>query len=422
MSAVSCLSDKRVDVFNFNVDFSSPRKKIKSSERSIPSRESMHMAGSLQTYDCSSPVSVQQKLLMQGLFGHYSPKTLHYREPKKYAPDVRIQKLFWEVPQRSMIVLDAPGAIDDFYYNNLDWGQRFVFMNLDHISYAYDPENGRRISFRHRDQGDNLSAIKGNPNGDRFAYGDSGSSLGVIDLSTGAMVYRKRNINGHPVHCIDWRNFNELTVGTDGHIAHIDLRSGHISRTLETDIGEVCSLKWHVNQSMLATGNACSRVRIFDMAHDGPGSVFDYSHQSGGVKALQWNPSRHSLLMSGGGKEDHFLKIYDVFKQKLICEKLAGSQVCGAAWLDHHFFVVGLGWENNQIQYWQYSHSKHSLQKVDEVDPKSGRVLDIAKDPLSSRFCSLAAETEQFHFWEPKSLAQKTTRTKFSEPFCLQIR
>ena len=388
------------------------KRKQNEEDRFIPSRSAMKKAMTQETYSCSLPGTLFQKVLMSQIVPFYSEKTLLNREPKPFISTiVRPPRPLWEFPKAHSGALDLPGMIDDFYCHSLDWGKFFVGMNLDKSCYAYSFETKKRIHCLDSDSC--LTSVKWSPNGTDLALGDKAATLSVYDAGKDKWN-QFRNVTGFKICTLDWRTPSELTLGSVGLITHFDLRSGTAAWTVHTDIrNPVCSLTW--NDRMLATGSNANNVRIFDIARIATGScLFQYSHQAA-VKALQWNPEKFSLLMSGGGSADRILKLFDTARGMQLSEGYVGSQICSMAWLDRNYFVLGLGYSTTDanLQYWRCLPHSMTMKKVDQVTSQEGRILDLAKDPDSSAFCT-SSDNEALCFWEPKRLEKKKPESKKS--------
>lgn len=409
-------SEFSAPIFAERTHLSSGRKRKQDEEdRFIPSRSAMKKAMSQETYNCSHPETLYEKALISQLYPFYSEKTLLSRDPKPFSVTMPQMKRHWEFPKRESRVLDLPEHVNNFYFNNLDWGKKLVGVNLNRTCYAYSPDTKRTIECFTSDAP--LSSIKWNPAGTHLASGNVASVLSIFDVERENKEHEFAHLTATKICSLDWRSPFEVTLGSDGCITHVDLRTRVIAWTTHTDPEMVCSLKW--NGSMLATGNNSNDVRIFDIARIAEDSLFHYSHQSG-VKALQWNPERPSLLMSGGGTSDQTLKLFDAVKGKQLFEQYVGSQICSMTWLDKNYFVLGLGYnvDGNNLQYWRYFHDSRKMEKRAQNASQEGRILNLAMDPTSSKFCT-SSDRETLYFWEPTR--GEKTKSKTTSIFDSQL-
>lgn len=375
--------------------------------RFIPSRDAMRQAMSQETYACSRPETLYQNTLVSQLFPFYSERSLLYRAPKPFTVTVPSIGPVWEIPKAPSRTLDIPEVKSNFFYNNLDWGKTFVGFNIKNKCYAYSNETKKTIEFFKNNA--TLCSLKWSPNGEDLACGDADAILSVCNVERDEAI-EFENVSGSRICSLDWRSPSEITLGSHAAITHFDLRSNSVAWRIQSDPSWTCSIKWNDGKNLLATGNRSSDVRIFDIAKIAEDSLFHYSHQSG-IKALQWNPEQPSWLMSGGGKADRTLKLFDTERGRQLSEAYVNSQICSLSWLDKDHCVIGLGFhvENgNNLQYWRYLPHLQTLNKVGQVSFQKGRILDLAKDHNSSAFCSSSdkAEKDTLCFWEPTKIGK----------------
>ena len=376
--------------------------------RFIPSRSAMEKAESYQTYSISLGVTPYSQELTKHFFPNYSPRTLLTRNPNQFTPAV--EKIAWDLPQKSIRMLATPELNNNFYCNNLDWGNDFLGINLAKVSYAYNFV--QKTFFKCADHTNTLSSIKWHPINGFLAYGDIKSAVNLIDLKELKKWNVISNIDGSPIYSIDWRSSYEMTLGTGKNIFHFDSRSRNLawSTNLGTSNHSVCALKWNQNKQLLATGCNDNHVRIFDISRGGDKCVYDYTHQAV-VKALEWNPERHSLLLSGGGATDRVVKLFDTVRGERLSQADLQTQICSIVWLDQNYFVAGLGNLTSQnIEYWQVDSTFEALKKVGDAAHQQGRILNLAKDPKSFIFSSLSND-ETLCFWEPKKVEKIQLRS-----------
>lgn len=384
------------------------KRKCPGGDRFIPSRSLMEQAQSVDSFLLEPPKTAYQAELMKVFFPNYSRRTLRCASlpVTKYKVRFPVEKSFIKIPSQPFKLLDAPGIVNNLCYNNLDFG-RLLIINMNKASYASNVDTGEIIYYDpvNVNQPD-FSSIKINPNEESFARGNANSCLQVINVETRQKIYELPNVNlSTPIYSIDWKTPQELTVGSYGVIRHIDTRSRLFGRTITTGtnttgINQTCSLKWNQSKRCLAAGDTSGHVRIYDLS--GVTKVMnEYVHKAG-VKALQWNPDHPAILMSGGWSVDKILKVYDFFSGKIVCEAPMYAPICCMSWLNRDIAVIGLG--SGELQYWKYK--DRGLKKEGGVPLTDGRILDIAKDPNSSKFCSLAS-AEVLKFWEPTLLQNK---------------
>ncbi len=375
------------------------RKRPVGDDRFIPLRAAMDRAKSVETFEMDAPKTLYQKNCVQQIFPYYSERVLLYSQPKKYEFEHQTSKLRWRFPEKEERILDARGAGDNFYMNNLDWGKRLLAVNLGNISYCWKQATDE-VSQCFVHTGD-LSSLKWSPSGCLLACGDMLSSVHITDVAKQSMFFQLPPHDGAPVYSMDWRSEHELTFGTVGSIYHLDMRTAQPIVWSGNCASIVCSLAWNKDRCLLASGNNANQVQIFDIRTPMERPAHEYSHQSA-IKALQWFEGSSHLLLSGGGTADKVIKLYDARGKKMLCEASAGAQITSLTCLDDRYFVLGLGYkEARNIQFWRYLPERNKqVQLVGAVEGQAGRILGVAKNSESTEICSLS-DKERLYFWRP---------------------
>lgn len=163
-------------------------------------------------------------------------------------------------------VLDAPGIVDDFYLNLIDWSvQNVVAVALDKSTYAWRADTG---SVSHvgdvSEEASHVSSVAFSEDGAFLAIGTGTGSVELWDIET---CQRKRKMDGHQaqIASLAW-NGHVLSSGCgDGSIWHHDVRiRNHKVMELLGHVGEVCGLKWRSDGQMLASGGNDNVVNVWD--------------------------------------------------------------------------------------------------------------------------------------------------------------
>jgi cell division cycle 20-like protein 1 (cofactor of APC complex) len=114
------------------------------------------------------------------------------------------------------------------------------------------------------------------------------------------------------------------------------------------------------------------------------------------VKALGWSEKHYNLLATGAGTADRHLRIWDLNKKKLVCEKDTGSQICNLVFskLDNEI-ITSHGFSNNEINIWNLK----SLDNVCKLTGHTSRVLYLAISP-EGKYVVSGAGDETLRFWD----------------------
>ena len=150
-------------------------------------------------------------------------------------------------------MLDAPGLVDDYYLNLLDWSStNLVAIGLGESVYVWNAETGD-VNLLCSVGGDNAAGVEGDEYVCSLKWADDGAYL-AIGLSTGAIqVYDVtttsliRTMTGHlsRVPSLSWSGAILSSGCRTGDIWNSDVRvAQHRVAELKGHRGEVCGLEW----------------------------------------------------------------------------------------------------------------------------------------------------------------------------------
>jgi hypothetical protein len=121
-------------------------------------------------------------------------------------------------------VLDAPGMLDDYYLNVLDWSVKNVLaVALAETTYVWRADSGEVAPLAEAPEGAFVSSVKFSADGGFLGVGLGTGDVELWDVTAGK---RLRNMGGHQaqVATLSW-NGHVLTSGChDGSIWHHDVR------------------------------------------------------------------------------------------------------------------------------------------------------------------------------------------------------
>lgn len=110
---------------------------------------------------------------------------------------------------------------------------------------------------------------------------------------------------------MSWNDSLLVSGSLDRTIAHYDVRIQQaLVRKDLGHAGEICSLTWSPESTLLASGGNDNKVMIWDQRREGP--LFTFTEHTAAVKALAWSPHKLGLLASGGGKKDKTIQFWNV--------------------------------------------------------------------------------------------------------------
>lgn len=282
-------------------------------------------------------------------------------------------------------VLDAPGLVDDYYLNLLDWSGKIISIALGDTVYAYNVDT-KDVSDLCTVDGGYVSSIKGMDGG--LLVGDSFGILTFVDYEKGT-AWRSKN---HSVRICSTAVSGSLvsTGDREGRIINFD-RRGEIAGAFRGHSGEVCGLKW--NNDHLASGSNDNTVCVWKTGSPVPRVL--KGHGSA-VKALDWCPWRSNVLATGGGAKDKSIKLWDTNDGLCLRSVAVESQVCSLQYLSRYKeLVTSHGFVENDLKLWHVT----GMRLQTSFGSHEGRVLHTALSPDQCSIVSLGAD-ESLKFWK----------------------
>ncbi|CAD25313.2 CDC20-LIKE PROTEIN [Encephalitozoon cuniculi GB-M1] len=295
-------------------------------------------------------------------------------------------------------ILDAPGMVDDYYLNLLDWSAtNFVVIGLGESVYGYNVDD-KSVTEIHA--GENyISSVKSS--GNILCVGTSDGTIRLIDISVNKEVHKARNHNAR-VSSLSW-NGNVISSGDKaGRLCNFDIRSGRIS-VVGGHSQEICGLAWSADMKYLASGGNDNVIRIWQLGNNNSQTL---SGHKSAVKALAWCPWRSGILTSGGGAKDMTIKFWDVVENKMERSIDTQSQVCTLTYLPKYKEVISShGYSENDIRIWKAS----TMNLISSFGKHNSRVLHVALSPDGSELASVSAD-ENLKFWKIFSTEKASVR------------
>lgn len=323
------------------------------------------------------------------------------------------------IPQKPTRILDAPGLLDDYYLNLIDWSiQNVLCVALGKLVFLWNAENGsiQEINCTNEnDQDQYVTSVSWMADGNYLAIGTSYNDVQIWEIEK---LRKVRTLLGHNsrVASLSWNNHILSSGDLRGIIINSDVRvSNHITCTLQAHTQEVCGLKWSPDGTQLASGGNDNMLCIWDIEkHLKPRFTFNHHHAA--VKAVAWCPWQKDILASGGGTTDRKMRFWNTNTGSCLNCIDTNSQVCSILWSKYHKELVSAhGFVHNQLVVWSYP----SCTKLTELHGHTSRVLHLAHSPDGSTVVSAAGD-ETLRFWKIFNSPPKNTqkKKKISSPIC----
>lgn len=300
-----------------------------------------------------------------------------YNRPLKAAStsSAQLRRRIATAPER---VLDAPGLIDDYYLNLLDWSSgNQVAIGLERNVYVWSADEGSVSCLMETSPDTYISSVKWSGDGAYVGVGLGTGEVQIWDVAEGQKI---RSMFGHEtrVGVMGWNKHLLSTGARSGLVFNHDVRiAEHKVAELVSHTSEVCGLEWRSDGAQLATGGNDNLVSIWD-ARSLSVPKFTKTNHKAAVKALAWCPWNMNLLATGGGSYDRHIHFWNTTSGARVNSIDTGSQVTSLRWSPHYREIVSSsGFPDNSLSIWSYP----TLVRNVEIPAHESRVLHSCLSP-----------------------------------------
>ncbi|TGJ87559.1 hypothetical protein E0Z10_g1172 [Xylaria hypoxylon] len=318
-----------------------------------------------------------------------------YNRPLKSASasSAQFRRRIATAPER---VLDAPGLIDDYYLNLLDWSSgNQVAIGLERNVYVWSADEGSVSCLLEASPDTYVSSVKWSDDGAYVGVGLGSGEVQIWDVAEGAKI---RSMFGHDtrVGVMGWNKHLLSTGARSGLVYNHDVRiAEHKVAELVSHTSEVCGLEWRSDGAQLATGGNDNLVSIWD-ARSLSVPKFTKTNHKAAVKALAWCPWNMNLLATGGGSYDRHIHFWNTTSGARVNSIDTGSQVTSLRWSTNYREIVSSsGFPDNSLSIWSYP----TLVRNVEIPAHESRVLHSCLSPDGQMLATAAAD-ESLKFWK----------------------
>ncbi|CAD6566522.1 MAG: ubiquitin-protein transferase activating protein [Alectoria sarmentosa] len=318
-----------------------------------------------------------------------------YNRPLKTAnaASAQFRRRVLTAPER---VLDAPGLVDDYYLNLLDWSSgNQVAIGLERNVYVWSAESGTVSCLLETAADTYVSSVKWSGDGAYVGVGLGSGEVQIWDVEEGTKL---RSMHGHDtrVGVMGWNKHILSTGARSGLVYNHDVRvAQHKVAELVSHTSEVCGLEWRADGAQLATGGNDNLVSIWDARSLGAPKFQKTNHRAA-VKALSWCPWQPNLLATGGGSYDRHIHFWNTTTGARTNSIDTGSQVTSLRWSNHYKEIVSSsGFPDNSLSIWSYP----TLVRNVEIPAHETRVLHSCLSPDGQMLATAAAD-ESLKFWK----------------------
>lgn len=252
-----------------------------------------------------------------------------YNRPLKLTASATQRRQISTAPER---VLDAPGIVDDYYLNLLDWSSgNQVAVGLERQVYIWSADTGKVLMLMETSSDTYVSSVKWSPDGAFVAIGSSDGNAQIWDVE-GQVSLRTMISHESRIGVMAWNQAILSTGARSGNIFNHDVRvREHKVAELNNHSAEVCGLEWRPGGAHLASGGNDNLINIWD-ARSLTTPKWTKTNHKAAVKALAWCPWQSNLLASGGGNNDGCIHFWNATTGARVNSINTGSQVTGLKW------------------------------------------------------------------------------------------
>ncbi|KAF3934147.1 Beta-TrCP [Dactylellina cionopaga] len=316
-----------------------------------------------------------------------------YNRPLKPASNAQFRRRVLTAPDR---VLDAPGLVDDYYLNLMDWGtSNMVAIGLERNVYIWNASTGTVSCLLESTPDTHISSVKWSNDGSFVAVGMGTGEVQIWDPEESTKI-RSMHSHSSRVGVMSWDKHILSTGSRSGEIINHDVRiADHKVASLVSHTAEVCGLEWRADGAQLASGGNDNLVNIWD-ARALSAPRFSKTNHKAAVKAIAWCPWQNNLLATGGGTFDKKIHFWNSTTGARVNTIDCNTQVTSLKWSTSYKEIVSThGFPDNQLIVWSYP----SLVKCAEIPAHETRVLHSALSP-DGQVLATAASDESLKFWK----------------------
>ncbi len=318
-----------------------------------------------------------------------------YNRPLKSAVSAQHRRKIPTAPER---VLDAPGLVDDYYLNLLDWScDNNLAVALETAVYIWDATSGTVEQLMECPANNLVTSISWSEDGAYLSIGLNDGNVEIWDVEEEVKLRTMSGLSAR-VGISNW-NKHILTSGCrDGSIWNHDVRvAQHKVFEFVNHTAEVCGLEWRSDGCQLASGGNDNLVNIWDARSSIP--KFTKTNHKAAVKAIAWCPWQSNLLATGGGSNDKCVHFWNGTTGARVNSIDTGSQVTSLRWSGINTglkeIVSTHGYPDNNISIWSYP----TLTKTADIMAHDARILNSAISPDGITLATCASD-ENLKFWK----------------------
>ena len=293
-------------------------------------------------------------------------------------------------PSHTIYVDDIPS---DFYISPMDWSKGDVIaMALTGSTVFINPKTEETTVPGNTPV--DPTSVRFAQNGDDLAIGNEDGELTVYSTLRQAPVCNF-GLFSSTVLCSDWYDNLIVSGSREGILGVVDVREDSPNLHENMHREEICSVRFAKDGTRIATSSNDCTVKIWDVRNiKEPVTV--YEEHSAAIRAMQWSPMAHDVIVTGGGTSDKTIRLWNVDTGATICHIDTGSQVCNLLWNEEYNEILSThGFSQNQLALWKGS----DLMPIAQFHEHKQRVLYMAVSPDHTKVAT-AAPADNLMIWK----------------------
>ncbi|KAL7673607.1 hypothetical protein ACOME3_008460 [Neoechinorhynchus agilis] len=348
-----------------------------------------------------------------------APKCDTFKVPDEYLMQSMLDGHYRRVPQLPSRILDAPGIVEDFYMNALDWSHKnYIGLALGPSVFLYQVESGEVHKLTSRDALSTITSFRFNRDGDLSAVSVLNGIVHIYDVCDYSLLRTFLTNIEYKVCALDWNQNVLVTGNSNGCIQFHDVRlSNHCFGQIPNAHSQIiCNARWSHCNRFLASGGNENIVRVWDVRYlckdltsassnfnqVRPRALLTIRAHRAAVKAISWCPWRYNYLMTGGGSADKRLVLTNVSSERQVFQVNTRSQISGIEFSYHYMeLITSHGFSSNDMYVWRYERKgpdESRLRKVATLEGHMGRILTMAISPDRQSVATVGGD-QRLKFW-----------------------
>lgn len=232
-----------------------------------------------------------------------------------------------------------------FYYNILDISNKDrLAIGIGKHAYLFNEDETGICSLNERFIGDDLSCVSFPKVHDNvLSVASLDGKINLIDTTKSSLIRTIKAGNHGRIIDIDWSGSLMANTSQCGNVQLRDIRErSDLQNSIYLHSAEVCRIKFSpFDSNLFLTGGNDNVINVYDIRNDKV-LMKSEKHKSA-VKALTWSNTKRSTFLSGGGKDDRKMYVWDLNRKDCLGSLNIQSQICNMDFTCDDYLAVSCG-------------------------------------------------------------------------------